>query len=282
MFQYALAYSMALKYRSRLLLDMSLFDLKEKKPGHTPREFELDIFEADHSTASPEEINYFEQLSLLHKIRRELHLNYPKMCYERGYSFDQKVKNAHSPVFFRGFFQSYKYFTDCEDEIRKLFIFPHDKLDKINRGLLERIVTTTSVSVHVRRGDYVEDKITNKVHGTCSREYYESAIEEISKTDEASEFFFFSDDIEWVEKEFRGLAVKKTFVNSNIGSNSWKDMLLMSRCSHNIIANSSFSWWGAWLNKSQSKKVIAPKRWFRDPEKERYAYDLIPEEWIRI
>ncbi len=282
MFQYALAHIIALKHNSRILVDKELFNLTEKKTGHTPREYELEVFSLDHCTATTEDINYFGSLSVHHKIKRELRLNYPKMCYERNFSFDPKIKEARPPVYLRGFFQSYKYLKGYEDDIRKVFKFPKNDLDGNNKDLLEKIGLTGSASIHIRRGDYVEDRITNEFHGTCSREYYDRAISEITKFDNEVEFFFFSDDIKWVKNEFKNLSVKKIFVGSNTGQDSWKDMLLMSHCTHNIIANSSFSWWAAWLNRNRTKKVIAPKRWFNNPQKEKYTFDLIPKEWIRL
>lgn len=282
MFQYALGYTIALKNNSRILIDKELFKLTKKQPGHTPRDYELGIFGLDQSQASGEDISYFERLSVFHKIKREIHLNYPKMCYEKNFSFDAGIKNATPPVYLRGFFQSYKYLKGNEDDIRDLYNFPVNHLDGKNRDLLERIKSTTSASVHIRRGDYVEDKITHEFHGTCSREYYVHAISKLRENDNEVEFFFFSDDIEWVEEEFSNLPVKMTFVKSNTGKNSWKDMFLMTSCTHNIIANSSFSWWAAWLNRNSSKVVIAPERWFNNPDKEKYTFDLIPDEWIRI
>ena len=282
MFQYALGHIIAFKHDARILLDKRLFELKEKKPGHTPRDFELGVFGIDHPTALESDIHYFTRLTVLQKIKRELNLNYPKMLYEKDFSFDNKIINAIPPVYLHGFFQSYKYFEGYEEDIRKAFKFPEIRLEGKNKELMGRIKLKPSASVHIRRGDYVADKITNKLHGNCSLNYYKQAISEVTKFDDEVEFFFFSDDIKWVENEFEMLPVKKTFVDSNTGKNSWKDMLLMSYCNYNIIANSSFSWWAAWLNNNPLKKVIAPKRWFNDPDKEMYTFDLIPEEWIRI
>lgn len=282
MFQYSLAYIIALKHNSQLFLDKELFKLTEKTPGHTPRDFELGVFGVNESTASNEDKLYFEHLSLLHKVKRELRLNYPQMFYESNFSFDKRIIKTKPPVYLRGFFQSFKYFKGYEEELRELFKFSEDTLDAVNKVYLEKIKLSRSVSIHIRRGDYVDDEITQKFHGNCSRNYYEQAISKIRNVDEEVEFFFFSDDIKWVENEFNNLLIKKTFIGSNAGKNSWKDLFLMSECNHNIIANSSFSWWAAWLNKNNSKKVIAPKRWFNNPEKEQYSFDLIPNEWDRI
>ena len=282
MFQYALGRLIALKHEAEILLDKELFELTEKKPGHTPREYELEIFGLDHASASKKDINYFEQLTLLQKIRRELNLNYPKMCFENDLRFDAKIERAVPPLYLRGFFQTYKYYSVYEEIVRDFFKFPDNKLDPENRKTLAEIEETKSVAVHIRRGDYVRDKITNKIHGVCSLEYYQKAIEKMKEMDNQMVFYFFSDDMDWVKTKFGSLEGEKKFITKNDGDNSWKDMMLMSSCDHNIIANSSFSWWAAWLNSNKSKMVIAPKRWFKDPDKEQFTSDLIPKEWIRL
>lgn len=281
MFQCALAYVMAVKYNSRILVDKELFKLTEKKPGHTPRSYELGIFDHDLPSATRKDIDYFERLSLSYKIKRELGLNFPKMCYENHFSSDNIV-DVIPPVYLRGFFQSYKYFCGHEELVRNFFRFPLSKLDPKNRKILGRIKKTHSVAVHIRRGDYVKDKITNDAHGVCSKEYYQRAMEKIGKMTNDVVFYFFSDDIAWVKSEFESFEGEKIFVDENKGAQSWKDMMLMSSCEHNIIANSSFSWWAAWLNSNKSKKVIAPRRWYKDIDKERKTLDLIPREWIRM
>jgi hypothetical protein len=282
MFQYALAKVVAIRHNAQILLDKDLFNLTEKKPGHTPREYELDIFNIDSRDASNKELVYFERLSIFHKLKRELHLNYPKMCYEANFSYSDAIKNKKPPVYLRGFFQSYRYFSGYEEVVRDCFQFPEAKMDGINKNILNSIKTTKSIAVHIRRGDYKTDKITNNIHGVCSLEYYQKAMEMMIEMNYDATFYFFSDDMEWVKSNFGDYNEQSNFVSGNNEDDSWKDMMLMSNCDHNIIANSSFSWWAAWLNNNKDKKVIAPKRWFRDEEKESYTYDLIPPQWIRI
>ena len=179
--------------------------------------------------------------------------------------------------------QSYKYFEGYEDLIRNIFKFPKDKIGKENIKLLNDIKKSNSISIHIRRGDYVNNNKTNKVHGTCDLEYYNNAIKNITdNNNEGFKLFFFSDDIDWVKEKFKKTNYKKTFISNNINDKSWIDMFLMSSCNHNIIANSSFSFWGAWLNSKLDKKVIAPKRWFLDIEMENQAKNIIPPQWIKI
>ena len=143
-------------------------------------------------------------------------------------------------------------------------------------------MANNSVSVHVRRGDYVLDKNTQEFHGVCGVDYYLDAIKLIASKMDDLLLVFFSDDTEWAIEEFKNLPYSLIFIDHNKGENSWKDMFLMSNCKHNIIANSSFSWWAAYLNQNQNKMVIAPKQWFADPTKNSETSDLIPESWIRL
>ena len=153
-------------------------------------------------------------------------------------------------------------------------------MDQVNCELLNTISILKTVAVHVRRGDYVEDAITANFHGSCSKEYYFEALELFMSDKVGYTFVFFSDDSEWVKTAFGTLDCSKIFVSHNKGENSWKDMLLMSACAHNIIANSSFSWWAAWLNPNPVKKIIAPKKWFNQIDLD--VQTLLPAEWIKL
>jgi hypothetical protein len=137
----------------------------------------------------------------------------------------------------------------------------------------------SAVSIHVRRGDYVSDAGTNRFHGTCSVDYYHDAVDRISGFAPASHFFVFSDGIDWAKENLR-LRQPVTYVDFNDGEKNYEDLRLMSLCKHHIIANSSFSWWGAWLNPNPDKIVIAPKKWFNDPSIN--TDDLIPNSWLRL
>jgi hypothetical protein len=142
--------------------------------------------------------------------------------------------------------------------------------------LAKKISQSKSVSIHIRRTDYVSNPNTRRFHGICDMDYYYKAVKMIAGKVHSSNFFLFSDDINWVKENFR-IKYPTIFVD-HIGSDA-EELLLMSLCKHNIIANSSFSWWGAWLNRNLSKIVIAPKKWFKVNVNER---DIVPQEWIRI
>lgn len=175
-------------------------------------------------------------------------------------------------VYLSGYWQSEKFFSNISNEICDLYGFL--KTSKSSQ-FDEQIISSESVSVHIRRGDYVN----NSVHGNvCSTNYYTRAIEYVIDKLNHPKFFVFSDDISWCRENLhlRGAI----YVDENQGSNSYLDMRLMSMCKHNIIANSSFSWWGAYLNSYRSKTVVAPDRWFSIGGCD--TGDLIPESWVKL
>lgn len=175
---------------------------------------------------------------------------------------------------FDGFWQSEKYFKCVERKVKEQFQFDYDKLNSESKKmLLELVNQSCSVSVHIRRGDYKDYQ--DYFGGICTTEYYQNAINYLKSQIHNPKFYFFSDDIEWVKYEFKDL--NAVFVDWNLKEESWQDLFLMSQCNHNIIANSSFSWWGAWLNNNSNKIVIAPQKWFNKIP----ARDIIPETWIK-
>lgn len=280
MFQYAIASIFAKKNNTEALLDISFFEQIEKKPGFTPRKFELTVFNNQYILASALGVNSFYHLSRINKIKRKLGLNYPKIYKETSFEFQENLFLINKPVYLEGYFQSFKYFVGYEGFIRQLFSFPIDEIDEVNKKILNKIKNLNSVAIHVRRGDYVNDEITAQYHGSCSLDYYLEAIKLMASKNKDFTLVFFSDDSDWVKEKFIDLPYSKIVVDHNKEENSWKDMLLMSSCNHNIIANSSFSWWAAWLNENLEKIVVAPKKWFATSDKN--ANDLIPSEWIRL
>lgn len=199
---------------------------------------------------------------------------------EPTYDFQEQALLLKGSVYIRGYFQSYKYLVNYENEIRALFNFPLDNMDTVNSQIINTILNLpNTVSIHIRRGDYVENTKTQQRHGNCSLSYYNDAINHMSSKYGDLNLFFFSDDINWVKSEFKDVSHSKLFIDNNKNEDSWKDMHVMSMCKHNIIANSSFSWWSAWLNSNPNKCVIAPKYWFSNVES---SNDLLPENWVRL
>ena len=144
-------------------------------------------------------------------------------------------------------------------------------------SMLDNILKTTSISLHIRRGDYLTPE-NAETHCLCSPSYYQNAIQYIVQRVENPHFFIFSDDITWVFDNFK-MPYPYTIVNVNDSYTGYYDLELMRNCKHNIIANSTFSWWGAWLNENPNKIVIAPQRWFMNQEEE---IDIIPSSWVRL
>jgi hypothetical protein len=280
MFQYAFASVLANKNEVLIKLDTNFFDLAEKGAGFTPRNFELNIFNNSYCIATEQEIFSLLYLSIPKKIIKKLGFKNSKIYNEPSLDFQWDALSIKAPVYLNGYFQSYKYLSGFENLVREIFSFPVDRLDDVNEKIMVAIKNSISISIHVRRGDYVSDGFTQQFHGNCSLEYYSNAISLLASNNVDFTLIFFSDDCEWVKEQFKNLTYSKMFIDHNDGENSWKDMLLMSSCTHNIIANSSFSWWAAWLNDNPKKTIIAPKNWYADTKLN--TDDLIPPQWIRI
>ena len=149
-----------------------------------------------------------------------------------------------------------------------------------NKTISSKIANNTSVSLHIRRGDYISNSAYNSTHGTCSLAYYTNAVNFlVNKIGRNFKVFAFSDDPEWVSSNLK-LPVDICFVKNNSSEYNYEDLRLMSECDHNIIANSSFSWWGAWLNTNHNKIVITPSKWYAD--KSTKNDDITPSNWIKI
>ena len=175
-----------------------------------------------------------------------------------------------------GDYQSEKYFKDIENIIRKEFVLKDEISDKY-KDIIEKMKSHNSVSIHLRGGDYVLGKKSG-FHGMCSPEYYREAINTMKNRVVDVHFFIFTDDIKWAEKHI-DFPNPHTLV-SDTSSRPEKELILMSLCKHNIIANSTFSWWGAWLNNNKDKIIIAPKKWFSNEKID--TSDILPSTWIKI
>ncbi|MBS4062401.1 MAG: alpha-1,2-fucosyltransferase [Bacteroidetes bacterium] len=286
MFQYATAKSLSLKKKTSLKLDTSFLNERPLKPNYTIRNYELGLFNINAEIANSDDIrkilnrkiSFFDIIKI--KFNRNSIANYKKpIIQEQGFQFDQNLFKSSENCLIVGYWQSEKYFDDIRPILLKDFSLKSEP-DENNVKLLKNISTANSVSIHFRRGDYVSNPLTNQIHGVCNIEYYQKAIEFINHKVKDPVAFIFSDDIEWAKKNFK-TNIPIIFVDKNT-SNLSEDFRLMSACKHNIIANSSFSWWGAWLNGNPDKIVIAPEKWFADVEKNKETVDLVPEKWIRI
>lgn len=184
---------------------------------------------------------------------------------------------AYPWIYFKGFYQSERFFSDVFDEVRQVFKFNPNLANESSRAMLQTIASDQhAVSLHIRRGDYINPKFYQRYGTVCNLDYYNKAIDYLKTIDKDVHFYIFSDDMAWVKSNLK--LSNATYIDFNKGKDSWQDMMLMSHCQHNVICNSTFSWWGAWLNANPNKKVIAPSRWFSDID---MPY-IIPQEWIKI
>ena len=183
---------------------------------------------------------------------------------EKKFDFEPELFEISDNTSIEGYFQSYKYFEKYETEIRQEFTFKLELLEKCKKVINQY---NNPISIHVRRGDY----INHPNYWVVTPEYIQDALNHFN--DDEYTFLVFSDDIEWCKSVFPEGVV---FIE---GNNQFEDLCLMSLCHHNIIANSSYSWWGAYLNKNENKRVVAPSNWFNNPTS---LNDLYPPNWIKI
>lgn len=281
MFQYANAKAVAVRKGVNFLVDTSLYEKNRMHHG-----FELGkIFKLPVSVATKADLKQvlgYLQSPLPHRILARLPLPKTfskKFITEPHFEYWDGLLNCPNEAYLFGYWQSERYFLDCEADIRREFTFQPFQ-DQSNIELAQKIQDSQcAVSVHVRRGDFVNNPKANAYHGALSPSYYSDALAHLARTLPTMECFLFSDDIKWVKENLDLGAFKVHFVSHNMGIYSYQDMALMSLCDHHVIANSSFSWWGAWLNASQDKIVIAPKYWFVQPINTK---DLIPASWIKL
>jgi hypothetical protein len=168
---------------------------------------------------------------------------------------------------------------DIQDKIRTDFQF-NKITDEVNLNHIQKIQDCNSVSLHIRRGDYISIQKNASKFIALDIQYYENAIKKISSLISNPIFFVFSDDVDWVKQNLKSEFETHYISNNNTKTTSYIDMQLMSMCQHNIIANSTFSWWAAWLNSNTNKIVISPSKWFQHFDVN--MDDILPDTWLRI
>lgn len=278
MFQYAAGRALSIRLGEPLKLDTRDFTGYKLHQG-----FELSrLFNCDAEIVTNENLKKvlrWHSSKLVQRIfkRQQLtSLRCNSYVVEPTFNYWPGVRDLSGDVYLDGYWQSEQYFEQYTGKIRKDFTFKLP-LSLKNKEIAEKILQVNAVGLHVRRGDYVTNS-KNAYIGVCSLDYYKIAIEEIKGLVDKPIFFVFSDDISWVKSNLV-LNNKAVFICHNQGNESYNDMRLMSLCKHNIIANSSFSWWGAWLNANPNKIVIAPKKWFASKLDDS---DLVPHAWLRF
>ena len=276
MFQYAFYCALKAVYGDTKI-DISEYKYRRHQYG-----YELEkIFNVAPSYASARESNAMVDMSkslcadIRRKIFKRTYKGNGELIEEKESRFQPELLNKTN-AYFVGFWQSEKYFSSVENIVRQEFTF-RNELDEKNRQIAEEIKNSTAVAVHIRCGSTAKRRCAAPFGYICTPPYYKKAIDYIESKTDNPRFFIFSNEPAFA-KEKLTLPANVVFVDINHGKNSYKDMQLMSLCKHNIVANSSFSWWAAWLNANAEKIVVSPDLWLHDGE----MPDIIPETWKRI
>jgi glycosyl transferase family 11 len=274
MFQYAAALRLAAARRTVLKVDLSLLDARD---GRTPRNHALDRFRVSAPLAAPEEVKtLLAKRSIAARICPRLDRR--AAARERNFRYDPDIDRLPDDTCLEGYWQSERYFAGVERSVRREFAFASAPVGR-NAELVREIEARGAVSVHVRRGDYASDPVTHAAHGLCPLDYYHRAAAYVAERVRDPFFVIFSDEPAWTRAHL-DLGPGALVVDHNGASDAAEDLRLMSRCRHHVIANSTFSWWGAWLNPDPKKIVIAPARWFAD--RTRDTRDLLPGGWVTL
>jgi hypothetical protein len=271
MFQYAAASGITAARADELVLDLRSFD------DDRLRSFELHRWRVQARVASRAELKPYSRIAS-GIFRRMAKAGIRTRYYlEQSLDFDPSLADMTVVGYLDGYFQCARYFEHIRDRLLREFV-PLSPLTAYNSELLEVARAARSVSIHVRRGDYVTVQTNVLKHGACGLDYYRAAVARVMRVTEDPLWLVFSDDLEWTRKNLQ-LPGEVRYVDNNQDAPE-VDIYLMSQCAHNICANSSFSWWGAWLNSSKEKTVTAPAAWFASDLVS--SRDLVPLDWVRL
>lgn len=271
MFQYAFGVALEHFHNDEVLFDASFFDMRNGDGIIPHREYQLNLYNTDVKIATKGEI--FRGM-YKRSPDNPLKLLENKIIENNCGDYNAEIIRLPAGGYYEGYFQNEKYFSDYREYIIKALTLKAC-LDEKNQILLSHIKESNSVSLHVRRGDYLK---LQDIYEICDLGYYRRAVSYISSLVENPVFYVFSDDIYWVKENLK-LDFPTIYVDIN-SAKDYFDLELMKKCSHNIIANSSFSWWGAWLNENPDKIVIAPQKWLKN--REMLQNSIIPKTWVKI
>ena len=251
----------------------------------TPRSYRLGNFNIIEKFAKPDQISLFWSKKYPYSLKKMLVSTqnyYPFM--KHGYLNDKLVYfcpdiiHKFHNIYLDGFWQSENFFQNIKLIIKDEFTIKKEP-SQLNKKIIGEMLRHESVSVHVRRGDYITNLAALQHHGVCPRGYYLDAIDKLKEYVKNPHFYIFSDDLDWCKENLQ-IPYQTTFINQNGADYDYEDLRLMTMCKHHIIANSSFSWWGAWLSGNEGKIVFAPKKWFRTHQFN--ENDIIPNSWNKI
>lgn len=275
MFQYAATVTLAHSLGADFAFDTDFFNHNYSRP------YQMNIFNVSENKIKG--IKYKALWAFRKHIKNKFFdLN---VYGENDSNYEERFANIADNTYIYGFFQSHKYIN--EELVRKHFEFAFEP-DMQNAKIIEKMQNEDSISLHIRRGDYVQKKRYAGVYNHLDINHYAQALELVANKVQTPVVYVFSDDIDWAKENLNfdncpicaQKGARLEFVSHNQGEKSYEDLRLMSKCKHNIIANSSFSWWGAYLNSNPDKIVVAPKKWFQKIKNN--PHDLYPENWILI
>ncbi|MBU3583787.1 alpha-1,2-fucosyltransferase [Polynucleobacter sp. 15G-AUS-farblos] len=280
MFQYAIARALSLHYNADFTLDCSWFNKLEK--GVTPRKLELPLLNID-----PALFKNSGKLTTKKKFRFliQQYLPFGPIIQRQvnAYDFDKEIFNLKNinrrDLYLFGYWQSYRYFSHIRSLLQLEFT-ARELLPQAYKQYESKILTSESVMVHVRRGDYVNSPSASHFHGALDLDYYQTALKDILSIHPNAHFFIFSDDLDWAKLALPQDLSMTYIENLSPDNSTIHELELMTSCKHHIIANSSFSWWGAWLRKNNVGKIYSPNRWISDRSLD--LSNLIPGDWNKL
>jgi hypothetical protein len=285
LFQYAIGRALSIRLKVPLRLDLSWFKEVQAMDGNvaTIRAYALEPYDLNVSTDSSNR-QTSKIVRLISKFNSRAskfvssYLALDGIYYERGFRFDPGIKELKPPIWLDGYWQSYQYFDAIAEILRNDLGRPQG-LSSSTQAFISRIKLTDSIAMHIRRGDYVSNKNASAMHGLCSLEYYKQGLEAVAAGLDNPHCFIFSDEPGWARNHLK-FSMPATVVDINGPEAAHEDLWLMSACDRFVIANSSLSWWAAWLSNAANKVVVAPRQWFADTTID--TSDLIPPGWLRV
>lgn len=275
LFQYAFGFRLARQLQTELRLERHLLESRTlaRLRHFTPRQYELDTFVMAQRAASRYDVVRFLSRTLLPGQQAVL-------LRDADPDSLKNLNDQTQDALCFGYWQSEDYFKPAAEVLRQQLVF-RQRPSNSTLTVAEAVRSCRNATfVHIRRGDYVVNTIANQHHGVCGVEYYHRSIEYLRERVSDPDFFVFSDDLPWVKRQLGDVIGPATYVDGNAGPDSWQDMYLMQYCRHAIVANSSFSWWGAWLNPEPNRIVVAPQHWFA-ADKSGYPA-IVPSHWITL